>query len=103
MSRASSTVKDELIKRIDSLEAGGQTNYKQAFEKGFSVLKNTIDDEFGSPCNDAENIFLFLTDGAPSIPETHVDIDSLKSLIHSLKEDLNPRIFTYGLGSGTHH
>ena len=64
--RATDEIKDKLKEAIDELSASGKTNYESAFKKGFDLLDSATNDEFGAPCADAENLFLFLTDGDPT-------------------------------------
>lgn len=61
--RATISEKEAIISDIDALEATGQTNYEAAFQKGFQLLNAAESDEYGAPCTNGENIFLFLTDG----------------------------------------
>ena len=61
--RATDSHKEQLVSAINGLTAQGGTNYEAAFRSGFSLLSAAKSDEFGSPCPNAENIFLFLTDG----------------------------------------
>ena len=46
---------------------GGKTNYEEAFKKGIEMLNHAKHDNFGSQCQNSKNIFLFLTDGEPTI------------------------------------
>ena len=73
------------------------TNYESAFRLGFSMLTSAQSDEFGAPCSNAENIFLFLTDGEPTEGET--TSGGLITIIDNLNT-VDITIFTYGLGSG---
>ena len=84
------------MEAIDSLDAVGSTNYESAFRKAFAMLEAAEDDEFGAPCVDGENVFLFLTDGTPTAGETSAS--GLKTIIDSFNTDIT--LFTYALGSG---
>lgn len=94
--RATSSDKEEFIKAIDALEANGQTNYESAFQKAFAILNAATSDEYGAPCSNGENIFLFLTDGNPTVGLT--SSGDLINLINSYGIQIS--LFTYGLGSG---
>ena len=65
--RATDEVKTKLAEAIDELTVDGKTNYEAAFQQGFNMLDAAADDEFGAPCPEAENLFLFLTDGDPTV------------------------------------
>ena len=43
--------------------SSGETQYRLAFEKAFSLLKGTASEDAGKP---KRKVILFLTDGAPS-------------------------------------
>lgn len=98
LARATTENKQSIIEYINGLEAGGSTNYKAAFDKGFELLENAKKDEFGSPCTDAQNLFLFLTDGVPTIPDGYTESGSLIDHINSIKGDYSITLFTYGFG-----
>jgi hypothetical protein len=55
-----------LIDAIANLEAKGETNFYEAFEKAFDVLDNSKGEELTVNCNSA---LLFLTDGEMTHPE----------------------------------
>lgn len=74
------------------------TNYESAFRLGFSMLESAQSDEFGSPCTDSENIFLFLTDGEPTMGADNTQ--SLIDVIDEYNTGFNITMFTYGMGSG---
>ena len=61
-----------------------------------NFLNDAQNDEFGAPCTDGENVFLFLTDGEPTLGET--TSTGLKGVINSHSTDIS--LFTYALGSG---
>ena len=63
ITRATASVKESLIEKIDALEAVGSTNYEAAFRMAFDMLSAAENDEYGAPCPNGENVFLFLTDG----------------------------------------
>ena len=48
--RATEVHKESAIEAIFKLNAGGGTNFKVAFEKGFEILNTGESDEFGAPC-----------------------------------------------------
>jgi len=79
---------------VDGLVPHGQTQYRLAFEKAFSLLKGSVSEE---PGEKKKRVILFLTDGAPS--------DENKELIfHTIRDknfELNNSviILTYGFGS----
>ena len=60
------------------------------------MLASAQNDEYGAPCSNGENIFLFLTDGQPTVG--HSTAANLKTLIDSYNTDIT--LFTYALGSG---
>ena len=64
-----------------------------AFRKGLDLLGTAQSDEFGAPCNNGENIFLFLTDGHG----THTS-STLISAINAYNKTIT--LFTYALGFG---
>ena len=60
------------------------------------MLNAAESDEYGAPCSNGENIFLFLTDGEPTVGlSTSAD---LINLIDSYSKTIT--MFTYALGSG---
>ena len=77
-----------------SFRFAGQTQYRLAFEKAFSLLKGSVSEESGDK---KKRVILFLTDGAPS--------DARKELIfHTIRDknfELNNSviILTYGFGN----
>lgn len=79
------------------METSGQTNYQAAFELGFSMLNTAESDEFGAPCTNGENIFLFLTDGEPTLG--HTTSADLINMINGYSKQI--KVFAYSLGSGT--
>lgn len=97
ITRATTEVKEAIIEAIDALEAEGQTNYQGAFTKGFNMLHAAQNDEYGAPCSNGENIFLFLTDGDPT-----VGYDDSTDLINHIEDQRNTddiTLFTYALGN----
>ena len=58
------------------------------------MLTTNQNDEYGAPCVDGENVFLFLTDGEPTLGSTTSTglIDLIKSYNKSIK------FFSYALG-----
>ena len=74
----------------------GLTNYEDAFRLAFSMLSSAESDEFGSPCANAENIILFLTDGNPTVG-ANTSSDLIRIIDELDRYDI--KIFTYGLGS----
>ena len=60
------------------------------------MLKSAQNDEFGAPCVDGENIFLFLSDGEPN--EGASTSSGLISFINEYNQDIS--LFTYALGNG---
>ena len=60
------------------------------------MLSAAENDEYGAPCVDGENVFLFLTDGQPTMGTT--SSSGLISIIDSYNTDIT--LFTYALGSG---
>ena len=96
VTRATIANKQGFTSAIDALEASGQTNYEGAFQKGFELLNAAQSDEYGAPCTNGENIFLFLTDGTPTVGlSTSSD---LINLINAYNTQIS--MFTYALGSG---
>jgi voltage-dependent calcium channel alpha-2/delta-1 len=71
ITRATTEVKDAIIEEVNHFRALGGTNYQAAFTKGLALLEAAQEDEYGAPCNDGENIFLFLTDGEPTVGLTN--------------------------------
>ena len=96
MERATTEVKEGLVSAISDLSPDGSTNYAAAIRKAFSMFKAAQKDEYGAPCTDGENIFMFLSDGEPT--EGVSDTSSILSII--AEYNLDVRFFTYGLGSG---
>ena len=72
------------------------TNYEAAIKKAFAMLEATTSDEYGAPCDNGENLFLFLTDGKPT--EGLQTSAELISLIDNYSQTIS--MFTYALGSG---
>ena len=60
------------------------------------MLESATKDEYGAPCQDGENIILFLTDGQPTVGVK--TFDELKTIIDGYGIDVT--VFTYGFGSG---
>ena len=60
------------------------------------MLNAAASDEFGAPCNNGENIILFLTDGEPTVGIT--TSSGLISMIDGYNKQIS--MFTYALGSG---
>ena len=63
---------ETLVNEIDRFEAVGTTNFYDAFQAGFDVLDNTVEQELQADCNSA---ILFLTDGEMTDPENIQEID----------------------------
>lgn len=61
------------------------------------MLSRAQTDEFGSPCGNAENLFLFLTDGKPTVGETTQS--GLENVINNRNSQFNINLFTYGMDS----
>lgn len=94
--RATEDVKGWVSSAINGLSAGGGTNYEDGLRKAFDLLNAAEQDEYGSPCTNGENIFLFLTDGEPN--EGASTSQQLINIINSYNKQI--RLFTYALGSG---
>jgi Mg-chelatase subunit ChlD len=106
---ASEQNKNELKKRINSIEANGGTNFTKAFDKTFDVLYDSFHaEEFaatGPGCNIA---VLFLTDGAMSEDlkgeELKNETQNVIALVQNRAEQLRTEfdrettIFAYSLG-----
>ena len=75
----------------NSIDAGGLTNFKAAFEKAWEVVDATT---ASSNCN---RIMLFLSDGAPQ-EWTDSDTESVRNKAASYDPPMH--VLTYGLGSG---
>ena len=95
--RATKAVKEALTQEVEQLESGGITNYISAFTEGLNMIKQAANDEGGAPCANAENVILFLTDGAPS-NESLTASDTI-DIINEQREGHKLKIFTYGMGS----
>lgn len=98
ITRATIEHKQVLTASINSFVANGMTNYESAFRLGFSMLESAQSDEFGPPCSDSENIFLFLTDGQPT--QGADTSEALINVIDEYNSGFNITMFTYGMGSG---
>ena len=58
------------------------------------MLAAAEDDEYGAPCTNGENIFLFLTDGTPTRGK-----NTSRELINEINDySMNISLFTYALG-----
>lgn len=90
--------KQIILQQIDALEAGGQTNFMKAFQKGFDIFESTITQEFHVNCNSA---VLFLTDGIMS-PGTYTEtqvIEYVKSSLQQVDQRIGhpTLLFTYSV------
>ena len=94
--RATEEVKGWVSSSISGLSARGGTNFEDGIRKAFDLLNAAQRDEYGSPCTDGENIFLFLTDGEPN--DGASSSQQLINIINSYNKQI--RLFTYALGSG---
>ena len=97
ITRATIDHRYRLEEEIDYLEVSGLTNYQAAFELGLRMLDAAETDEFGAPCTNGENVFLFLTDGEPTLG--FFTSAELINVINSYNKQIT--LFTYALGSGT--
>ncbi|XP_022802239.1 VWFA and cache domain-containing protein 1-like [Stylophora pistillata] len=82
----------EMKDYVRNLIPHGSTNYKLAFEKAFSLLKNSIS---GEERKGKKRVILFMTDGAPA--------DPVKDIFQTIRDEnfaLNNSvvILTYGFG-----
>jgi hypothetical protein len=75
-----------LLDEIDRFEASGQTNFYDAFETAFAVMKRTIDEELYVKCNSA---ILFLTDGEMSEQGNLTESDVISQVRNRLVETTN--------------
>ena len=65
--RATTEAKNAVISAINQLTGSGQTNNEAAFKAAFDMIDAATNDEFGAVlCPNAQNVFLFLTDGKPT-------------------------------------
>jgi len=90
--------KQLILEQIDGLEAGGQTNFMEAFQQGFDIFNKTIAQEYHVNCNSA---VLFLTDGRMS-PGQYTEAQVIQHVTSNLQhvEDLigHPTLlFTYSV------
>lgn len=88
-----------LNRKIGSFEAGGSTNFYDAFNAAFDVLDASVAEEFNVNCNTA---VLFLTDGQMTDPDniTEDDVIALvQERIARSQQDLQQKIliFTYSV------
>ena len=60
------------------------------------MFDSAENDEFGSPCLNATNLVLFLTDGYPGIDE--ITTEGILAIISSINK-VQAKIFTYALGN----
>ena len=95
ITRATIAHKAAIIEKVGELYPTGQTNFEDAIRLGFSMLNAATKDEYGAPCLNGENIFLFLTDGEPTAGL--LNSADLISLINSY--NMRITMFTYALGS----
>ncbi|KAL7545567.1 hypothetical protein ACHAWF_009001 [Thalassiosira exigua] len=101
--RATVENKKRLIEAIKSIEAGGSTNFYDAFSTAFDALEKTAESEVTSGCNVA---VLFLTDG--QITEGP-GADSVVSLVNERTQNFSSNyarritIFTFSLGQQADH
>lgn len=59
------------------------------------MLNHAKNDNFGTQCENSENIFLFLTDGEPTVGLS--TFEDLKDTIDHFNTNIN--LFTYAFGS----
>ena len=91
--------KDWLINQIDKLEAGGRTNFYDAFVTAFKLLAMSVEEEYTVNCNTA---ILFLTDGEMTEPKDKTEQDVL-DLVSSRISDISTllskpvMLFTYSV------
>ena len=71
----------------------GQTQYRLAFEKAFSLLKSSIS---GETSKTKKRVILFLTDGAPSDPKKELIFQTIRDRNFELNNSV--AILTYGFG-----
>lgn len=81
--------KDILLQAVENLQAGGATNFYDAFTKAFDILDLSIDQEYNVNCNSA---ILFLTDGVMTEPD---DIQE-QDVLNLVNERMN-QTFSAGL------
>ena len=71
----------------------GETQYRLAFEKAFSLLKGSISEE---PENNKKRLILFLTDGTPTDPNIPI-FETIRNRNFELNNSVV--ILTFGFGS----
>ena len=92
--RATTERKEKIIEEIENLEIQNKgTSYEDAFEKSLEMLRAGEKDEFGKPCENGENILLFLTDGTPTKGKR--TLGELKQVIDSKNVPIT--LFSYGI------
>lgn len=97
--KVTSSIKVELKKRIDELQANGATNMHDAFSRAFQVMEESIPLELVVDCNTA---ILFLTDGKmtdpPEITEGEV-LDFVRDGLSKLEQRLSHpvHLFAYSI------
>ena len=96
ITRATIDHRYRMEEEINNLEVTGFTNYQAAFQLGFDMINAAETDEFGAPCTNGENVFLFLTDGEPTLG--HTNSADLITMIDGYNKQIT--LFTYALGSG---
>ena len=94
--RMSSSNKQNITNYINSLSAGGTTNYEDAFRKTYEIYNSSYGDEMGNFA--CQTIILFLTDGVPTIGMTQAD--QLIDLINFYENQTNANmtVLSWGLG-----
>lgn len=101
--RATTENKELLIESIEQLEAGGATNFFDAFNTAFNAISNTIRSESTSGCNIA---IFFMTDGTITAGESEEAVTALvnyNTRYLSLALGRNTTVFTYSLGQNADH
>jgi hypothetical protein len=80
---ANKTNKELLINEINKFEAGGGTNFYDAFDAAFAVMERTIEDELNVDRNSA---ILFLTDGNMTEPKNLTESEVISHVSMRLNE-----------------
>lgn len=97
--QVTSSIKKELKRRVNDLQAAGATNFYDAFLRAFQVMEDSIPLELVVDCNTA---LLFLTDGKmtdpPDMEETQV-LEFVQEGLAKLEERLSHpvHLFSYSI------
>lgn len=95
MLRSTLETKKEINSYIDSLQAKGLSNYKEAFLRAFYLMKNFTGDEYGKGA--CRTHFMFFSDGNPTAGES--SFQGLREIIEKLKIEIgiNVKISTFNI------